>query len=106
MFTLNGKVNRQNCRWIDNNPHWTREDHIQHPEKVNVWVGIFFQGNLNGTGHLEFLQELNLANLFTDPDEADVPNRNMWFQQDSPFCKTCPEYLDDVFPLWNSKIKI
>ncbi|KAJ8934061.1 hypothetical protein NQ318_005111, partial [Aromia moschata] len=40
-FTLNGTVNRQNCRyWADVNPHWVMEAHTQYPQKVNVWAGI------------------------------------------------------------------
>lgn len=113
-FMLNGEVNRQNCRyWADRNPHWMREGHTQRPEKVNVWAGIvgdrvigpiFFQENLNGARYLEFLQEEvvpNLAILFPDPIEADVPNRNIWFQQDGApphFARPVREYLDDVFP--------
>src|SRR5437588_198499 len=65
-FTLNGHVNRQNCRYRSNeNPHWMREEHTQYPEKVNVWAGIvgnhivgpfFIDGNLNGDKYLELLQ--------------------------------------------------
>lgn len=40
-FTLNGKVNRQNCGyWLAENPHWMRETRTQDPPKVNVWAGI------------------------------------------------------------------
>lgn len=113
-FMLNGEVNRQNCRyWANNNPRWMREGHTQHPEKLNVWAGIvgdrvigpiFFQENLNGARYLDFLQEVlvpNLATLFPDPLEADVQNRNIWFQQDGApphFARPVREYLDDVFP--------
>ncbi|XP_074041245.1 uncharacterized protein [Leptinotarsa decemlineata] len=89
------------------------EGHTQHPEKVNVWAGIvgdrvigpiFFQENLTGARYLEFLQKdlvPNLAILFPCPIEADVPNRNIWFQQDgapSHFARPVREYLNDVYP--------
>ena len=87
--------------------------HTQHPEKVNVWAGIlsqevigpiFFEKNLNGARYLLFLQEElipNLAVLFPDPIEADMPNRNIWFQQDgapSHFARPVRNYLDTIFP--------
>lgn len=112
-FTLNGEVNRQNCRyWAEENPHWMREGHTQWPQKVNVWAGIirdrvigpiFFEQNLNGARYLEFLEEElvpNLAVMFPDV-EADVPNRNIWFQQDGApphFVRPVRNFLDTVFP--------
>jgi len=58
-FELTGNVNRHNCRyWSNINPHWMRENHTQHPQKVNVWGGIFrgrpvgsffIEGNLSST---------------------------------------------------------
>ncbi|KAJ8936324.1 hypothetical protein NQ318_007173 [Aromia moschata] len=44
-FFLNGHVNRQNTRyWSQENPHWMQEYHTQHPQKVNVWAGIIYEG--------------------------------------------------------------
>lgn len=41
-FFLNGIVNRHNCRyWSDSNPSIFHEVHTQHPQKLNVWAGIF-----------------------------------------------------------------
>lgn len=41
-FTVNGEVNRQNCRsWTDDNPHWALDAHTQNPQKLNVWAGIY-----------------------------------------------------------------
>lgn len=113
-FMLNGEVNRQNCRyWADENPRWMREGHTQRPVKVNVWAGIvgnqvigpiFFAETLNGVRYLEFLQEElvpQLANLFPNPVDANVPNRDIWFQQDGApphFARPVREYLDVVFP--------
>ncbi|KAJ8945752.1 hypothetical protein NQ318_012074 [Aromia moschata] len=32
-FTLNGTINRQNCRyWAVVNPHWVMEAHTQYPQ--------------------------------------------------------------------------
>ncbi|KAJ8948041.1 hypothetical protein NQ318_003375 [Aromia moschata] len=65
-LTLNGHVNRQNCRyWAEENSHWMRELHIQRPQKTNVWAGIiqdrivgpfFFDDTLNGARYLRLLQ--------------------------------------------------
>jgi len=41
-FELTKNVNKHNCRyWSEINLHWIRESHTQHPQKVNVWGGIF-----------------------------------------------------------------
>lgn len=113
-FTLNGHVNRQNCRyWAKENPHWIMECHTQYPQKVNVWAGIvdnrilgpfFFDGTLNGEQYLEFLEfELipALAVLYPNPDEPDIPNNSLWYQQDGApvhYTRSVREYLDTVFP--------
>ncbi|KYN19914.1 hypothetical protein ALC57_07683 [Trachymyrmex cornetzi] len=40
-FQLSGEVNRHNMRyWSDENPHWMKDIHTQHPLKINVWAGI------------------------------------------------------------------
>lgn len=113
-FSLRGHVNRQNCRyWSRVNPHWMNEAHTQYPEKVNVWAGIvgnrilgpfFFNDNLSGEMYLEFLQfELvpALAVLFPNGNDPDVPNENIWFQQDGApphYARNVRRYLDEVFP--------
>lgn len=66
-FELSGTVNRHNCRyWSNINPHWMRADHTQHPEKVNVWAGIFngrvlgpffIEGNLNAAMYENMLRD-------------------------------------------------
>ncbi|KAJ8914917.1 hypothetical protein NQ315_016071, partial [Exocentrus adspersus] len=41
-FQLNGNVNRHKFRyWSDENPHWMLEKHTQHPQKLNIWAGLF-----------------------------------------------------------------
>lgn len=40
-FTLNGHINRQNCRYsATENPPWIQECHIKRPPKNNVLAGI------------------------------------------------------------------
>lgn len=89
-----------------------RRGHTQWPEKLNVWVGIvgdqvigpvFFNTSIRER-FLEFLEnELvsNLAVLNNYPVEADVPNQNIWFQEDGTpplYARPVREYLDQVFP--------
>lgn len=113
-FTLNGHVNRQNCRyWATENPHWMQECHTQRPQKINTWAAIvrnrilgpyFFEGTLNGEGYLNFLQfELipALAVLFPNPQDPDIPNNEIWFQQDGApphFAIAVRQFLDATFP--------
>ena len=113
-FTLTGEVNRQNCRyWAANNPHWMRETHTQHPQKVNVWAGIvnerilgpiFLDTNMNGERYLALLRDElvpALAVLYPNPQDPDIPNDTIWFQQDGApahYARQVREYLDDVFP--------
>jgi len=35
-FEVNDNVNRHNCRYGFENPHWTLQAHIQCPKKLNV----------------------------------------------------------------------
>lgn len=112
-FSLNGAVNRHNCRyWSQNNPHWMEELHTQYPQKVNVWAGIvgnriigpfFFEGTLNAARYLDFLTfELvpALAVLFPSAVDADIPNETIWFQQDGApphYGIHVRHYLDAIF---------
>jgi hypothetical protein len=67
MFTLDGKVHRQNCRiWARENPYVIDEVHTQWPQKLNVWLGVisnhligpfFIDGPLNGQKYLDLLRE-------------------------------------------------
>lgn len=113
-FTLQGEVNRQNCRyWADHNPHWIRETHTQFPQKVNVWAGIigdqilgpiFLDGNLNGATYLTLLRDdlmPALAVLFPNELDPDFPDERIWFQQDGApphYAVIVRQYLDEVFP--------
>lgn len=113
-FNLNGEVNTQNYRyWSDVNPHWMREGHTQYKEKINVWAGIvgntvigpiFFEENLTGDRYLRFLQDdliPALATLFPGEANPDLPNANIWFQQDGApphYAADVRAYLNEIFP--------
>ena len=113
-FTLHGHANRQNCRyWSAENPHWMREEHMQYPEKVNVWGGIvgdhiigpfFIDGNLNGDNYLALLQNNvvpALTNLYPDPANPQVLANIIWFQQDGApphYQINVRQYLNQIFP--------
>lgn len=113
-FTLNGEVNRQNCRyWSAENPNWMRETHTQYPQKVNVWAGIigdhiigpiFIDGNLTAEKYLNMLRNEvipALANLYPNAIDPSLPNGNVWFQQDGAtphYALMVRTYLDEIFP--------
>lgn len=113
-FFINGIVNRQNCRyWAAENPHWMMEAHTQIPQKVNVWAGIigdrilgpfFIEGSLTAEKYLNFLRdELTpaLAVLYPNDEDPDLPNNNLWYQQDGApahFSVMVRNYLDQIFP--------
>lgn len=112
-FTLNGEVNRQNCRyWAKENPKWMREHHTQYPQKINVWAGIvrnriigphFFEGNLDGSTYLQFLRGFlvpTLINLFPDRINPGSFDQCLWFQQDGApphYAVDVRRYLDEIF---------
>lgn len=106
-FMLNGNVNRHNCRyWTDVNPHWVREHHTQHPEKLNVWLGIvrdqfigpfFIDGNLNA----EVYQEMLEHQIYPAIRAATNNSGEVWFQQDGApphYGLHVREYLNTIFP--------
>lgn len=107
-FTLNGYVNRHNCRyWASENPHWMVESHTQHPEKVNVWAGIFgrkvigpffINGNLNSESYLHMLQN-EVIPAIENVSGQHFPT--VWFQQDGApphYGRQVRQYLDETFP--------
>lgn len=117
-FHLNGSVNKHNCRyWSDENPHFFREGHTQHPEKINVWAGIlgdtvigplFINGNLNGDTYLEML-DTTIQPLIVEEIENQLDidgNRNLnenliHFQQDGApphYVLPVRQFLNDAFP--------
>ena len=72
-FMLHGELNRHNCRyWSDENPHWMREVRTQHPQKLNVWAGLFrtqivgpffIDGNLTTEKYLDLLQNVTIPEM-------------------------------------------
>lgn len=113
-FCMNGVINRQNYRyWSSTNPGWTTTAHTQYPASVNCWAGIkgdriigpyFFEGTLTGQRYLEFLRnELipDLCEMFPNPNNPQVPDPSIWFQQDGApphFSREVREYLNEIFP--------
>ena len=112
-FFLNGAVNRHNCRyWSDSNPRIYHEVHTQHPQKLNVWAGIFgdnlvgpffLRGNLTGEMYLELLQEAvdpALTAIIENQHDRYVENRIMFQQDGAPphYALFVRQYLDQTFP--------
>jgi len=110
IFSLNGHVNRHNCRYYSNeNPHWRQDVHFQHDERVMVWCGIFcdsvigpffFDGTVTGQSYLTMLQNyicpavVHFAN--EGLDDADV-----WFMQDGApphYATIVRNFLDERYP--------
>lgn len=117
-FFLNGKVNKQNCRyWSDENPHQFREGHTQYPQKINVWAGIlgntvigplFINGNLTAEVYLNMLDE-TVDGLITEAVENQrdqygqplISEDILHFQQDGApphYAALVREWLDNRFP--------
>lgn len=108
IFTSNGTVSSQNCRWwADENPHFKIECRDQYYFKTNVWCGIlnqeivgpvFFRQTLNSDRYLNMLQ----TSLMDYLENLSLEVRaNMFFQQDGASVhSTLPvrRWLDRVFP--------
>ncbi|XP_018369530.1 PREDICTED: uncharacterized protein LOC108765352 [Trachymyrmex cornetzi] len=105
---LNGEVNRHNMRyWSDENPHWMRDIHTQHPLKINVWAGILCN-QIVGPFFLEdnFTAEryFNLLNNEIIPAIRNISGiafDNVWFQQDGAPCHfglIARNLLNNIFP--------
>ena len=117
-FYLNGHVNKQNCRYWDNeNPHVFREGHTQYPQKINVWAGILgdgiigpivIPGNLNGDMYAEMLhrsiEPLIVRELENQRDihgNLSLEERLLHFQQDGApphYVVAVRQWLDDHYP--------
>jgi Helix-turn-helix domain (DUF4817) len=110
-FFLNGTVNRHNCRyWADSNPHIFHEVHTQHPQKLNVWAGIFgdrivgplfLEGNLTGEMYLELLEDI-IKPMLDDiiENDANYLEDQFLFQQDGApphYALPVRQYLDQHF---------
>lgn len=110
-FFVNGNVNRHNCRyWSDENPHVFHEVHTQHPEKLNVWAGIygdsligpfFLPGNLTGEMYLRLLEDAIEPGLTDVLENNNRYNANeLTFQQDGApphYTLAVRQYLDRTY---------
>lgn len=107
-FQLTGEVNRHNFRyWSDENPHWVLQDRTQHPQKLNVWAGLyrnqivgpfFIDGTLNGEKYLQLLTGQIIPRI---QELAGEVFDNVWFQQDGApphYSLTVRNHLDNTFP--------
>lgn len=109
-FTMDGFVNKQNCRiWGDENPRVIHEKSL-HPPKVTVWcafwangiIGPFFFENDAGnavTVNAERYQSMLRDFLWTQLSHIDVSD--VYFQQDGATCHTTREnitFLQSKFP--------
>ncbi|MCP4491774.1 MAG: hypothetical protein GY820_31375 [Gammaproteobacteria bacterium] len=104
VFTVDGRVNKQNCRyWCDENPNFYTEQPLHSP-KVMVWCALwsggligpfFFEGSVTAPTYLEMLEK------FFWPLIADHPNRQeLFFMQDGApphFAITVRQWLDENF---------
>ncbi|XP_025264625.1 uncharacterized protein LOC112637997 [Camponotus floridanus] len=105
-FKLNGNINRHNCRFSDENPHWMIEAHTQHPEKLNVWTGLladrvigpfFIDDNLTAEKYRTMLERDIVPAIQRVGDNFN----EIWFQQDGApahYGRGVREYLNEVFP--------
>ena len=108
IFSLNGHVNRHNCRYyapLNENPHWHQEIHFQHDQRVMVWAGIlgervlgpfFFESTVTGNAYLDKLRSEIIPAI-----EQVQPRSEIWFMQDGApahFATTVRQFLDEQFP--------
>lgn len=106
-FELSGSVNRQNLRnWADVNPHWMRDSHTQHPQKLNVWAGIigqnivgpyFIAGNINAENYVHLLRTEVVPRI---QEITGLAFEQVWFQQDGApahFAVITRDYLNEIF---------
>ena len=109
-FTLNGTVNKQNCRiYATENPEKIQEVPL-HDEKVTVWCGVssktvigpfFFQ---NENGHAVTINQERYRDMMTNfvmPIIRRKRMRQFWFQQDGAPPHTSRitiDFLKKLFP--------
>ena len=98
IFSLNGSVNKQNCRyWAPTNPHQLQERPLHSPQVV-VWcaisaqaiIGPYFFEDDDGVSVTMNAERYNMLETFLLP-EMRRRNWNMataWFQQDGATAHT------------------
>ena len=104
IFCLDGRVNKQNCRyWSDENPHFYAEQPLHSP-KLTIWCGIWsggiigpavFEETVNGDNYLELLKAVLWPAVANHPRVDDIR-----FQQDGApphFARAVRNWLDDNF---------
>lgn len=102
-FWLNGYVNKQNCRiWADEQPQAIQELPM-HPEKLNVWCGLwaggiigpfFFKNEANETVTTNGPRYREMISNFLIPKIEELDLGDMWFQQDGATAHTASESID------------
>lgn len=111
-FFVDGTVNRHNCRyWADTNPRIFREVHTQHPQKINVWAGVFrnhiigpffLPGNLTGEMYSNLLEDAIHPTLVeVMENDANGLGEDVIFQQDGApphYTLLVRQYLNGTFP--------
>ncbi|CAH1962018.1 unnamed protein product [Acanthoscelides obtectus] len=96
-FTLNGTVNKQNCRiWANENPREYREQPM-HPQKVTVWSALWSKGIIgpyffeNAAGDAVTVNSERYHVMIEDyflPQLEGMDMDDVYFQQDGPTCHT------------------
>ncbi|GFV89476.1 DUF4817 domain-containing protein [Trichonephila clavipes] len=102
-ITLNGYVNKQNCRiWSEANPQVYVETPL-HPEKLTVWCSLWAGGIIgpyffkNDEGHNVTVNgdryRAMISNFFI-PELNNHDVQELWFQQDGATCHTARATID------------
>lgn len=93
----------------DVNPHWMRDSHTQHPQKLNVWAGIigqnivgpyFIAGNINAENYIAFVHLLRTEVVPRIQEITGLAFEQVWFQQDGApahFAVIIRDYLNEIF---------
>ncbi|GFY15826.1 transposable element Tc3 transposase [Trichonephila clavipes] len=102
-FSLNGYVNKQNCRiWSEANPQVYVETPL-HPEKLTVWCALWAFGIIgpyffkNDEGHNVTVNGDRYRAMITNffiPELNNHDVQELWFQQDGATCHTARATID------------
>lgn len=107
-FHLDGYVNKQNFRfWGTENPHLSAVKSA-HPEKVNVWCSISFNGIIGPYFMTKYVDEevyrdQVLAKFLPEARQKGLV-RNHWFQQDGATPHRTQENLDQIAHVFGHRI--
>ncbi|GFW75282.1 transposable element Tc3 transposase [Trichonephila clavipes] len=102
-FSLNGYVNKQNCRiWSEANPQVYVETPL-HSEKLTVWCALWAGGIIgpyffkNDEGHNVTVNGDRYRDMITNffiPELNNHDVQEQWFQQDDATCHTARATID------------